>query len=181
MQGESKTNPILSLQGDHADLFEALYTELRHLASMVMSDSGRGHMLQPTAIVHEAWLKLASSMSGVRDRHHFFALAAVAMRQVLIDQARSSNRQKRGGGAHRITLVDELLGESSVGYDLIDFNDALARLSTLNERHAQVIEMRVFGSLTYDEIADLLGVSPITIRRDWRTAKMWMLKELCRH
>ncbi|MFK7884931.1 MAG: ECF-type sigma factor [Phycisphaerales bacterium] len=181
MQDESETNQTLSLQSDHPDLFEALYTELRHLASMVMSDSGRAHVLQPTAIVHEAWLKLASRMSAVRDRHHFFALAAVAMRQVLIDQARARKRQKRGGGAHRITLVDELLGESSIGYDLIDFNDALDRLTALNERHAKVIEMRVFGSLTIEEIADLLGVSAITIRRDWRTAKMWMLKELCRH
>lgn len=163
------------------DLFDMLYRELRNLASMLMSGSGKAHTLQPTALVHEVWIKLASSMGSIRDRHHFFALAAVAMRQVLADHARAHQRQKRSGDAHRVTFIDNLLGESSVGYDLFEFNDALDKLSVLNDRHAKIVEMRLFGSLTILEIADLIGVSKITVKRDWRTARLWLLQELRKH
>ncbi len=145
---------------------------------MVFNGQSPAHTLQPTALVNEAWLKLAGGLGAVEDRHHFFALAAQAMRQILADHARARGRQKRGGDARRVTLSTGALADHTEPFDLIVFHDALARLTELNDRHAKVVEMRVLGSLTIPEIADLLETSPATVKRDWNVARLWLLQEL---
>ncbi|MGP1273135.1 MAG: ECF-type sigma factor [Phycisphaerales bacterium] len=166
-----------------ADLFGTLQSELRDLAGMIFAQQSVSHTLQPTALVNEVWLKL-SEVDGVEDRAHFLALAARAMRQVLADHARAKSRSKRGGGAIRLTLNESHHADQrgpaglDADLDLVAFSDALDQLARLNERHAAVAEYRLLGSLSIEEIARLLGVSEKTIKRDWQTARLWLLNEL---
>jgi RNA polymerase sigma factor (TIGR02999 family) len=138
-----------------------------------------GHTLQTTALVNEAYLRLVD-LSRVRwqDRAHFFAMSARLMRRVLVDHARSRASRKRGGGAVRVSF-DEALGVSEErGADLVALDDALEALAAVDPRKSQVVELRFFGGLSLDEAAESLHVSPETVARDWRLAKVWLLREL---
>lgn len=137
---------------------------------------------QPTELVHEAFLKLAGHTPAPRDRNHFMALAAVAMRQVLVDQARSRLRQKRGGGARPLTL-DSRIGDASgldsdSGIDVLDLHEAIERFEAIDARKARAVVLSYFGGLTDEEVADALEISPATAKRDLRTARAWLSSEL---
>lgn len=161
-------------------LLPLVYAELHGLANGIFSKERNGHTLQPTALIHEAWMKLAGRIDLLEDRHHFFVVASRAMRQVLADHARRVSRLKRGDGRKKVTL-DEALGAPRVnGIDLVDLEDSLSRLSSLNARHAQVVELRMFGGLTIAETADALEVSHTTVEADWFTARAWLRNELGR-
>jgi RNA polymerase sigma factor (TIGR02999 family) len=167
--------------GAARNLADMVYHELRGLAGAIMRSPGSAS-LNPTSLVHEAWLKMAGNLGGANDRAHFFAIAAQAMRQILADHARAAKRLKRGGGAARLTLDGERVEaapETSV--DLVAFHDSLERLASLNERHAKVVELRVLGALTIEETAEALGVSPGTVKSDWSMARAWLLRELTGH
>lgn len=160
------------------ELFETVTEELRRLATVIFNDSSGQQTLQPTALVNEAWIKLAGKLDGVNDRHHFFALAAQVMRQVLADYARGQSREKRGGGRKRLTLCPGSMMDAVSSFDVIEFNDALEHLACLNGRHAQVVELRLLGAMSVVEIADQLGIGEATVKRDWQMAKLWLIREL---
>ena len=160
-------------------LITLVYPELRRMAARRMRGEQPGHTLQPTALVHEAFLRLAGTTDIVwENRAHFFALAAEVMRNVLVDSARRRRAAKRGSGA-RAASLDEWDGEVYDRPDLIlDVDRLLERLRAMDARQAQVVEMRFFAGLTEREIADALAISERTIKRDWSMARAWMRKEL---
>ncbi|GAB4553609.1 MAG: sigma-70 family RNA polymerase sigma factor [Phycisphaerales bacterium] len=155
-----------------------MHSELRALAGMVFADQDGPHLLQPTALVSEVWIKLAGKVDHVENKAHFFALAARAMRQVLADYARSAGRQKRGGNAMRISFSEERFVSDQPAFDLVDFNEALEDLARLNQRHAHIAEYRLLGAMSVDEIADVIGVHARTVKRDWRIARLWLQDRL---
>ncbi|MFT7536883.1 MAG: RNA polymerase sigma-70 factor (ECF subfamily) [Hyphomicrobiaceae bacterium] len=159
-------------------LLEKVYVELGAMARVHLAGERGGHTLQPTALVHEVWLKLAGSFAEVSDRAHFFALASRSMRRVLTDHARARGRLKRVAGGVRVTLEAQSTPASDTGVDCFDLDGALSRLESLNERHARVVEMRVLGGLTIAETAKELDVSHATIERDWFTARAWLRTQL---
>jgi RNA polymerase sigma factor (TIGR02999 family) len=161
-------------------LLPLVYDELQGLAQGYFSKERKGHTLQPTALIHEAWIKLAGELGRTDDRREFFACAARAMRQVLIDHARTARRDKRGSGARRVTLDGELVAGDAPAMDLVDLDDTLQRLAALNARHARMVELRLFGGLTIPETAETLGVSTATVERDWYTVRAWLRRELGR-
>ena len=162
-----------------ARLAEALYPELRRIAGGLMRRERSGHTLQPTALVSEAFLKLVDQTRiEWRDRAHFLGIAARVMRQILVDHARRHGALKRGADMTRVTF-DEGLGHGAdrdVG--LLDLNDALDRFAAVDERGAQVVELRVFAGATVEEIAHALGVSRRTVDHDWAVARMWLARDL---
>lgn len=158
-------------------LLPLVYDELRDIANALFSKQPKGHTLQPTALVHEAWLKLAGREAPMDTRSHFFAVAARAMRQVLTDSARARSADKRNRGRHRITFADQI-GAADRGYDIVDVDDALRELAKANERHAKVVELRWFAGLTVDEVAAVLGLTSRTIELDWRAARAWLRQAL---
>lgn len=161
-----------------AELMSAVYDELRALAEHFLQQERPGHTLQATALVHEAYLRLIDQTQAQwRGRSHFFAVAAQAIRRILIDHARAHNREKRGGKHCKVTLCDLADHRGGPGFDLIELDDGLTRLAQLSERQARVVELRFFGGLTLDEIADVLGVSPRTIDEDWQMARWWLRRE----
>lgn len=138
-----------------------------------------GHTLQATALVNEAYLRLIDVRRiKWQDRAHFLAMAARLMRRVLVDAARAKGYQKRGGNALRVTFVEELQIAQESGVELMAVDDALEALSAIDERKGRVVELKFFGGLTVDEIADVLKVSPETVMRDWKFAKAWLSREL---
>jgi RNA polymerase sigma factor (TIGR02999 family) len=164
---------------DADELFPRLYAELREIADRLLRGEVVGHTLQPTALVHEAWFKLAGpGAPHPVDRQHFLALAARAMRQVLVDHARRRRAQKRGGAGIALSLADDRLGFSVPLDDLIAVDDALTRLAAGNPRLARVVELRFFAGLSEDEAARALGVTTRTIQRDWVKARAWLHAEL---
>jgi RNA polymerase sigma factor (TIGR02999 family) len=169
-------------QGDQAALIELtplIYEELRRLAHREMGAERPYHTLQTTALVNEAYLRLADQTNPQwRNRAHFFAVAARAMRRILVSYARSQCAQKRGGGAPKMELDEAALVSPEESLEIIDLHEALERLAALDSRKAQVVELKYFGGLNYDEIAEVLKVSPITARRDWEFAKVWLYTEL---
>jgi RNA polymerase sigma factor, sigma-70 family/RNA polymerase sigma factor, TIGR02999 family len=169
-------------RGDEAALQKLtplVYEELRRLAHRYMEGQSPDRTLQTTALVHEAYLRLVDQDAPTfTNRSHFFAVAAKAMRQILVDHARSQQRQKRGAGASKVEL-DETAVISPEQLDaILDLNDALERLASLDSRAAQGVELRYFGGLNQDEIAEVLKVSAVTVRRDWVFARAWLYKEL---
>ena len=148
---------------------EAVYSRLRAVAARYFSRHG-SVTLQPTALVHEAWLKVSDA--NVNDREHFCAVAARAMRQILVDRARSRNRLKRGGGWEQVTLSG--LGRGSTVIDILALDAALTALAESAPREARVVELRFFGGLTTDEVARSLDCSPSTVEKDWRRARAWL-------
>lgn len=162
-------------------LFPLVYDELRQLAKVYLNRERVNHTLQPTALVHEAYLKMAGQSSlVVENRVHFYALASRVMRRILVDHARQFNAQKRGGSAQRFSIENiDILPEQSAG-DLLELNEALQKLEEIDERKCRVVDMRFFGGLKEDEIAEALGVNEKTVRRDWQFAKLWLYRELSR-
>jgi RNA polymerase sigma factor (TIGR02999 family) len=173
--------------GDSAaqeQLFPLVYKELRRLAKRYRRRSGTGETLQTTALVNEAYLRLVDIHNvDWRDRVHFFAVSAQVMRRILVDWARSRGAIKRGGQTQR---VDDLnpdavpAPDSSRASELIALDRALTILAQLDARRARVIELRIFGGLTVEEVAEILALSPQSVRRDWSLAKAWLLRELTR-
>ena len=162
-----------------AQLLPLVEAELRRLARTYMARERRGHTLQATALVNEAFVRLVDT-KGLRwqDRAHFLAISARLMRRVLVVHARARGYQKRGGGAQRVTLTDALVVTSEPSLDLIDLDRALEALDAVDSRKAKVVELRFFGGLSVEETANVLHLSTDTIKRDWRLAKLWLLREL---
>jgi len=138
-----------------------------------------GHTLQTTALVNEAYLRLADQDKlNLQSRAHFFAVAARAMRHILVNYARSNRAQKRGGGALKVELDEAAIVSPEQSKEIVDLHEALERLAALDSRKAQVVELKYFGGLNYDEMAEVLKISPVTVRRDWEFAKLWLYTEL---
>jgi RNA polymerase sigma-70 factor (ECF subfamily) len=157
-----------------------VYDELRRLAHAQLRREPDGHTLNTTALVHEAYLRLGKEVRGqVHDRGHFFALAATAMRRILVDYARRHHAQKRGGAARRVPLEDlEQLASEDRAAMLLALDDALERLATLDTRQARIVECRFFGGLTEEETAQALGIGLRTAKRDWAKARSWLFQEI---
>lgn len=162
-------------------LISAVYERLRQLASQQFASERSGHTLQPTALVHEAFLGLQKADVDWQDRHHFYALAAQMMRRLLVDHARARLREKRGGGQCRVELDTRELGSPAVDADLLLLDDALDKLATRNLRTARVLELIYFGGLTQDAVAEVLDISRRTIDRDLKLGRAWLKKELGGH
>ena len=162
-----------------SQLIPLVYTELRRLAHRQMRHERAGHTLQTTAVVNEAYLRLID-LARVRwqDRAHFFAMSARLMRRILVDHARGRKQLKRGGDPQRVTLEEHMLVTGTHNTDLVALDDALQTLAKMDARKSQVVEMRIFGGLTVDETAEALHVSPETVMRDWKMAKVWLRREL---
>ncbi|MGB8633855.1 MAG: ECF-type sigma factor [Rhodanobacteraceae bacterium] len=174
-------NPELPAGIDDADapLWASLYDELRGLARQKLRAESSPDLLQTTALVHEAWLRLGGHDAGMHGRQHFMRLAARVMRHVLIDQARALRGRQRDPGRLRVTLDSHIPGSETVEpTELLDIDDALTRLAADNARWADVLELHYFGGMTYAEIADTLALSEATIKRDLRSARAWLLAEI---
>jgi RNA polymerase sigma-70 factor (ECF subfamily) len=137
-----------------------------------------GGSLQPTALVHEAYLRLVDAPDDWNGRTHFFAVAAIAMRQILLDHARHQGRGKRGGNLRRVTLDEAIARDVGPDVDMLALTQALERLAVLDERQARIVELRVFAGMTADEVAEVLEVSRRSVQRDWAFAKAWLRAEL---
>lgn len=163
-----------------AELMPLVYDELHRMAKRYMNSQPSGHTLQTTALIHEAYLKIAEQKENRwQNRTHFFAVAAQAMRHILVDHARSHKMEKRGGGkAQIISLEDVAFISNERAEEIVALDDALKELSALDERKGRVVELRYFGGLSVEETAEVLKVSPETVTRDWRFAKTWLLREL---
>ena len=182
--GGQITRLVSELQSGDASarekLLEVAYDELKRLAQGLMHRERPDHTLQPTALVNEAWLRLADQTrvewSG---RAHFMAIAAQAMRRILLDHARAKHSAKRGGGWRVVELDTGMIGpEEDHGLDLIALDEALGKLGALSPSQARLVELRFFGGLAMDDVAQVLGVSVRTAEREWRFAKAWLLREL---
>ena len=162
-----------------AALIPLVESELRRLAATYMARERPGHTLQPTALVNETFIRLLDAQQAPwQDRGHFLGIAARLMRRVLVDHARARNFQKRGGELQRVTLDEAVAGVSELDFNLLGLDRALEALAVVDQRKARVIEMRFFGGMTVDETAAALQVSADTVKRDWRLAKLWLLREL---
>jgi RNA polymerase sigma factor (TIGR02999 family) len=183
-QGPAGVTRLLAAwgQGDRAALEKVtrlVYEELRRLAHHYMERQRPDHTLQTTALVNEAYLRLAGQEEPrFESRSHFLAVAAKAMRQILVDHARATVRQKRGAGVKAVELDEGALLSPEPTRAILDLNEALERLATLDARKAQVVELKYFGGLTQDEIAEVLKVSTVTVRRDWTFSRAWLYAEL---
>jgi len=165
--------------GAKEELYQMVYDELRRLAHRYMSRENSGHTLQTTALVNEAYLKLADTNNlNWQDRAHFFAVSANVMRHILVDHARASRAERRGGEAQQIGLEDIIEIPQAPNKDVLALNDALDRLAKVDARKSKVVELRYFGGLSVEETAEVLKVSADTVMRDWRLAKAWLLREL---
>ncbi len=163
-----------------SELLPVIYDELRSLAGGIFRSQNPGHTLQPTVLVHDAFVRLVDSDVELNGARHFYALAAKAMRQILTDHARKKQAQKRGGEWDKVTISDQSALGTSDEVDILVLEEALEDLAKLNPRHAQLVELRFFGGLTIDEAAEELGVSRQTAVNDWTVARSWLKKEMCR-
>ena len=156
-----------------------VYAELRRLAASYLRNESPGHTLQPTALVHEAFIRLVGNAPDCENRSQFYGVAAHLMRQILVDHARSRQAVKRGGRFAHVTFDEEgivFAREHDAG--LVALDEALQRLAALDPRKSRVVELRFFGGLSVEESAEVLNVSEVTVRRDWQFAKTWLLREL---
>jgi len=187
--GESSVSPHrvtqLLQQWSHGDdsalaeLTPLVYEELRRLAHHYMEGQSPNHTLQTTALVNEAYLRLADQTNPRwQNRAHFVAVAARAMRQIVVDYARSQRSQKRGGGALKVELDEVAILSPEQSKEIVELHEALERLDTLDSRKARVVELKFFGGLNYDEIAEVLKIARRTARRDWEFARIWLYREL---
>ena len=170
--------------GDQAaldKLMPLVYAELHRLAKRHMGREHAGHTLQTSALVNEAYMRLVDA-HGVRwqNRAHFFAVSAQIMRRILVDFARARQNLKRGGGAQQVTLDEGLVVSPERGADLLALDEALEKLASLNPRQSKVVELRYFGGLNEEEVAEALSVSPRSVRHDWSLARAWLYRELNR-
>lgn len=160
-------------------LLPLVYDELRRLAMREMAQESPGHTLEPTAVVHEAYLKLVGQdRAAWTGRAHFFAVAAQAIRRILVDHARRRSSAKRGGGRIKLALDEQLVAAFEHSVDIVALDEALAELAHSHLRHAQIVESRFFGGLTVKEIAELLGISTATVEREWRYARAVLYRRL---
>jgi RNA polymerase sigma-70 factor (ECF subfamily) len=159
-----------------SELLPSIYDELRGLARRCLAGERRNHSLEPTALVHEAYMRLAAQRGdGFVSRAHFLGLAARMMRRILVDHARRRNADRRGGGSIAVTLDEELLAAAPEGgVDILLLHDALTELARLDPRQARVVELRFFGGLTVEETAGILEISEPTVNRDWQTARIFL-------
>lgn len=188
MDGKSSdevTLLLIKLTDGHESVLESLlpliYDELRRLASSYLRRERKDHTLQPTALVHEAYLKLIDQTQVQwQNRAHFFGIAAQVMRRILVDHARRHTADKRGGDAQKLPLEEEILvvagGSASQekSVELLALDEALENLAALDPRKARIVELRYFSGLSVEETAEVIGVSPVTIKREWRMAKAWL-------
>ena len=174
---------------DPASLMPQVYDELRRLAANYLRHERPGQTLQATALVHEAFLRLSNEKHQPwKNRTHFLAIAALSMRQILVQRARARDAEKRGGGAQKITLDESVISnradssrrgpEGEGGVDVLALDTALDRLAALDERQAKIVELRYFGGMSVEEVAETLDISPATVKRDWAIARAWLHKEL---
>jgi len=162
-------------------LMSAVYPELRRIAARHLQREPPGNSLQTTALVHEAYLKLIDqNRAEWQDRAHFYAIAAEIMRRILVDHARATHREKRGGGVPLLELDEALRMSDKKSMELIALDDALNGLAKLDLQQSRVVELRFFGGLTVEETAEALRISRSTVNRDWVTARAWLLRELGR-
>jgi RNA polymerase sigma-70 factor, ECF subfamily len=170
--------------GARATLFDVLYRELRRLAESVMRAERANHTLQPTALVHETYLRLAGNQGRFENRAHFLGVAASAMRRVLVDHARGRKAQKRGSGATLVTVdnLDDLpqAQAEAEDIDLVVLDDLLSRLSAIDARQGQIVELRFFGGLSVEETAAVVGISERTVKREWQMSRAWLRREMSR-
>jgi RNA polymerase sigma factor (TIGR02999 family) len=160
-------------------LFPFVYDELRRLAAAYFSRERRDHTLQPTALVHEAYLRLIDQKSVEwQNRAHFFGVAANMMRRILVDHARAKATEKHGGSRTRITLDKSVSFQQKNDVDLVAIDEALTILAELDETQSQIVELRFFGGLTIEETAEVLKISPATVKREWAMAKAWLYDRL---
>lgn len=160
-------------------LMPLVYDELHRLASRYLRNERRGHTLQTTALVHEAYLKLVDQKKmSWQNRVQFFAAAAQVMRHILVDYARSRRAFKRGGDYCRLSLDDAVISSEEKNPDLLTLHEALNNLAAIDSQQSRVVELRVFGGLTVEETAEALGISPRTVKREWAMAKAWLHKQM---
>jgi RNA polymerase sigma factor (TIGR02999 family) len=164
------------------ELLPLIYDELRRLAHNFLYSERPGHTLQTTALAHEAYLKLIDQNSvHWQNRAHFFAIAAQAMRRILIDSARRHAAQKRGGAGEKVSLAEAANISTESNTDLLALDEALNRLAAMDEDQSRIIELRYFGGLTIEETAEVMKSSPATVKRDWQMARAWLHQELTDH
>ena len=190
MRPSSSTPEVTELlvawsDGDQAaleTLTPLVHEELRRLAHLYMKGERPGHTLQTTALVNEAYLKLIDQKRvKFKNRSQFFALAATLMRHILVDHARDRRSLKRGGGALKVSFEKALIVSGDCNEDLVALDDALVRLANVDMRKSKVVELRFFGGLSVEETAEVLDISAITVLRDWKFTKAWLLREIeCR-
>jgi RNA polymerase sigma-70 factor (ECF subfamily) len=165
-----------------AELMPLVYDELRRLAAGYLRRERPGQTLQPTALVNEAFVRLSQERGKpFQNRTHFLAIAALSMRQILVQRARARHAEKRGGGAERITLDESIARApqpSDAGVDVLALDEALTRLAALDPQQAKIVELRYFGGLTIEEAAEALEISPATVKRQWTVARAWLRREL---
>jgi len=159
-------------------LMSLVYEELRRLAHHYMKAERVDHTLQTTALVNEAYLRLAQQNIGCESRAHFFAIAANVMRHLLVDHARARQYGKRGGGALRVTLEGKAVISPERSADLVALDEALSRLAAIDLRKSQIVELRYFGGMSVEQTAEVLTVSAITVKREWAKARAWLYREL---
>jgi RNA polymerase sigma factor (TIGR02999 family) len=160
-------------------LVPIVYDELRRIARKCLAGQRSGHTLQPTALVHEAYLRLVNRGSASwQNRAHFFAMAARMMRQILVDHARMHAAAKRGGNAITLVLDEAMAVPEKASLDLIALDDAMNRLAVLDARQCQIVELRFFGGLSIEETAEVIDISPATTKREWATARVWLYREI---
>jgi RNA polymerase sigma factor (TIGR02999 family) len=168
--------------GDDAALSQLtplVYPELRRIAARYLRNERKGHTLQSTGLVHEAYLRLLSGDgAAAQTRNHFFAIASQIFRRILIDHARKRDRYKRGGATEMFVLNESIDIAAERGIDLLRLDDALQALAVMDARQSRIVELKFFGGLEIEEIAEVTGVSPATVKRDWATARAWLLREL---
>lgn len=168
-------------QGDRTattELHSVIYGRLRGVAGRYFRNQPNDHTLQPTALVNEAYLKIACSKKGPKDRAHFLALAAACMRQILIDHARRRTLRSRHGARVNLEVCDLIVPRASDGVDMVELDDALVKLAGLSERYARIVELRFFGGLTVEDVSRVFDVSSRTIEKEWRNARAWLACEL---
>ena len=161
------------------ELLPLVYEELRHLANAYLRRERDGHTLQSTALVHEAFLRLVNQHDVQwQGRAHFFGIAAQMIRRILVDHARAQRAAKRGAGAVRIELGEELAVAQQRDLDLIALDDALERLATMDGRQSRIVELRFFAGLSVEDTADVMGISTATVKREWSSARAWLFREV---
>ena len=165
------------------ELMPQVYDELRRLAANYLRQERPGQTLQATALVHEAFLRLSKEKNQPwNNRTHFLAIAALSMRQILVQRARARNAEKRGGGAEKIELDESVMADhtpaATGGIDVLALDAALEKLAALDQQQAKIVEMRYFGGMTVEEVAEALDISPATVKRHWTVARAWLHREL---
>ena len=179
---DAVTRILQELCGGDREAFDKLmpvvYSQLRKLAGRSLRAERPDHTLSATALVHEAYLRLVKADLPWQDRVHFYAVAARVMRHILVDHAKSSRRQKRGGGGEKLPLDEAILVGPSIAPEIADLDESLRRLSENDSRKAEIVELLFFGGLTYEEVASVLDISPATVHRELKLAKAWLHRDM---